>query len=249
MASLFQYARKFVMTTRRGGIGQALKSTRWHLLDKETHKLEAEYGLDVVQPVILEACTVESRNKDHGFYYGPSAIPILTTMLDNLPSDLSDHVFVDIGSGKGLMLLVASWYGFKEVLGVEFARELHETALMNIAKYHSPRQKCENIASLHLDAARFEIPHEPCVLYFCNPFADPMIKLIVRNIEGSYRQHGQKIYLLFQQAVEEEEVSMADPLPILRAAPCLTERPVRVKSFIDRFLLKQVRMMIFETAA
>jgi tRNA1(Val) A37 N6-methylase TrmN6 len=49
-------------------------------------------------------------------------------MLALLPINLDDYTIVDIGSGKGKLLLLASNYPFRRIIGVEYAPLLHEIA-------------------------------------------------------------------------------------------------------------------------
>jgi SAM-dependent methyltransferase len=60
---------------------------------------------------------------------------------------LRDFTFIDLGSGKGRVLLMAAPYGFKKILGVEFMPEWHRVAQENIRKYaersaESPDELC-----------------------------------------------------------------------------------------------------------
>ncbi len=48
---------------------------------------------------------------------------------------LQDFTFIDLGSGKGRVLLMASEYPFQKIIGVEFMPELHRAAQKNIAGY------------------------------------------------------------------------------------------------------------------
>jgi hypothetical protein len=48
---------------------------------------------------------------------------------------LQDFTFIDLGSGKGRVLLMASDYPFKRIIGVEFMPELQRVAQENIRKY------------------------------------------------------------------------------------------------------------------
>jgi len=48
---------------------------------------------------------------------------------------LRDFTFIDLGSGKGRVLLMASDYPFKRIIGVEFMPELHRAAQENVREY------------------------------------------------------------------------------------------------------------------
>ncbi|WP_258580839.1 class I SAM-dependent methyltransferase [Mesorhizobium sp. AR02] len=93
-------------------------------------------------------------------------------IMKSLPSDLQGHTFVDIGSGKSRTLLLASRYPFAAIIGVEFARELVEIARGNIARFRDPSRKCRALSVVEADAAAYEFPEAPLVVYFYNPFSN-----------------------------------------------------------------------------
>jgi hypothetical protein len=49
-----------------------------------------------------------------------------------LDIDCREYGFIDYGSGRGRLLLAADRFPFKEIVGVEFSRPLHEEACENI---------------------------------------------------------------------------------------------------------------------
>jgi len=56
-------------------------------------------------------------------------------IMQALPVDFSQFTFVDLGCGKGRVLLMASDYPFQGIIGVEFMPELVSAAQKNIASY------------------------------------------------------------------------------------------------------------------
>jgi predicted RNA methylase len=63
---------------------------------------------------------------------------LVDALLRNIGEDLHRFSFVDFGSGKGRVLLVASHYPFREVVGVEFSPELQKIAEGNIRSTKAP---------------------------------------------------------------------------------------------------------------
>ncbi len=59
------------------------------------------------------------------------------------PSTGVNTQFVDIGSGKGRVLIAAAEHPFLQVAGVEYSKELHEAALNNIRS--AKRIKCRTL--------------------------------------------------------------------------------------------------------
>jgi hypothetical protein len=92
-------------------------------------------------------------------------------MIARVPADLERFVFVDFGSGLGKVLLLASVYPFRSVIGVEFSPELHRLACENIRRYASGTQQCNKLFSVCQDAAEFRLPPEPfrAVTYCLDP--------------------------------------------------------------------------------
>jgi SAM-dependent methyltransferase len=82
-------------------------------------------------------------------------------------------VFIDIGSGLGRVLLVASEFSqFDEIIGIETLNYLHEHALKNIEK-----SKKSGIDLILGDANSFVIKTKPSIVFLFNPFDD----FILRN--------------------------------------------------------------------
>lgn len=246
MTNLVSFARQFGAVTRQDGLWKALDLIGAHVLIKERRKMESRFGLDTEKPVLLDDLTIEGTRREEGFYYGATPPRVIHALLANIP-DVEDFVFVDFGSGKGLVLLVAAEYEFKSIVGVEFAHELHEIALQNIAKYRIPKPACTSIRSICADATEYPIPPDNCVLYFCNPFTDSVMQDVINNIGQSIQDNNQKVYVLFHQLVDEEDVSLANPIPLFESASFLVERDVQYRSAYEQFLLKHLRLKIYES--
>ena len=71
--------------------------------------------------------------------YQPTEAHLFHEMLEALReethADFHDFVFIDLGSGKGRTLLMASDYPFRRIIGVELLPALHQAAQDNLGKY------------------------------------------------------------------------------------------------------------------
>jgi hypothetical protein len=117
--------------------------------------------------------------------------------MKSLPRDLSDTTFIDIGSGKSRTLLLASHYPFRNVVGVEFARELVAVARRNIAGYRNPGQKCRALSVVEGDAAAYPFPDAPLVVYFYNPFSKDVFDLVLANLTASLRTRPRRCFVVY----------------------------------------------------
>jgi hypothetical protein len=111
---------------------------------------------------------------------------------------LQDFTFIDLGCGKGRVLLMASDYPFKKIIGVEFMPELHRAAQKNIAGYSNDRQRCRQIETLCMDARDFQFPLDPLVVYLFNPFSEPTLAQVLELLRRSLEQDPRLVYIAYR---------------------------------------------------
>jgi hypothetical protein len=141
--------------------------------------------------------------------YRPIWGSIFHPALEALPIDHREFTFIDLGSARGKALLLASDYPWKRIIGVERSRALHHAALENIRSYRSPRQKCVDIEAVHGDARKLELPNEPLVVFFFNPFAPAVLREVLETVADSVAMNPRPVYVVsvtVQSAAEAEEV-------------------------------------------
>jgi hypothetical protein len=155
------------------------------------------HGVRTCGEAKLADLTLVGSNTDHGVFYHPAHPKFLYEIFGSLKFDYPSYTFVDLGSGKGRALLVASEFSFSEIIGVEFAAELHEIACRNIRHYRSKTQKCKNVKSLNLDAAEFELPETPLVLYLFNPFRPAVLVPVLQRLQRSLDLHPRNVTLIY----------------------------------------------------
>ena len=143
--------------------------------------------------------------------YQPSDPAIFHEMLDALrlqfSIDFRDFTFIDLGSGKGRTLLMASDYPFRRIVGVELLPALHQIAQDNLRKYRREGQKCFALESVCADAREFAFPGEPSVLYLFNPLPEAGLRQVMGNLEESLRLYPRAVYVLYHNPLLEHVVS------------------------------------------
>jgi len=128
--------------------------------------------------------------------YGPSDEQGVRAALEKLNIDPSNFTFIDFGSGKGRVLLIAATFPFRAVLGIEFSRELHETAVQNISHFPSDLIRARSVNSRCGDAASFPLPPSNLVCYFHNPFGPPILSKVIAGLEA-HRDGGYRISVIY----------------------------------------------------
>jgi SAM-dependent methyltransferase len=138
-----------------------------------------------------------------GGQYQPSEPALFHEILNSLPVDVDGFTFIDLGSGKGRTLLMASEYPFRRIIGVEILAELNEVAQQNIARYRSERQRYSAIESHTGDARWFEFPREALVLYLFNPFPEYVLREVLANLHRSFAALPREVYVVYHNLVHE----------------------------------------------
>jgi SAM-dependent methyltransferase len=148
--------------------------------------------------------------------YQPSEPALFHAILDSLPVAVDGFTFIDLGSGKGRTLLMASEHPFRRIVGIEILAELHQIARQNIARYRSEGQKCSAIESCAGDARRFEFPLEPIVLYLFNPFPEHVLREVLANLHRSVTAELHEVYVIYHNVVHESVFAKQEWLQVVR---------------------------------
>ena len=160
---------------------------------------DRRYGTDTTGWIDLEGLTrVGASDIEDCNAYEPTAEPLIHQLLDALPPIQHDRfTFVDYGSGKGRILLVAAEFPFRAIVGVEFVKHFHDIALLNFKRYRTPKQKCFALSSVLMDAADFEPPEGPCVFFLHNPFKFALLTRVMEKIQRSIQEHPREVYVVY----------------------------------------------------
>ncbi len=163
--------------------------------------------------------------------YEPTPADVFHEMISKLPFDPREFVFVDFGSGKGKVLMLAAQYPFLSVVGVELWEDFHRIALDNLKSFRERAVCAAKVTSLRMDAADFPLPDAPLVLYFFNPFPEAVLTRVLSNLKESLSRAPRRVFVLFYA-------------PVRRGAPW-DRRPVLESSGFLRVLRDETRFTIY----
>lgn len=178
---------------------------------------DADYDWD--HRVNTTSAAVSWRDRLLGVFhspYQPTEPALFHEMLEALQQqsrlDFREFTFIDLGSGKGRTLLLASDYPFRRILGIELLPALHQIAQENLQKYSNESQKCFALESICADATAFPFPAGPTVLYLFNPFPEPGLRRTLANLEQSLQQNPRPVYVLYHNALLENVIGASAAL-------------------------------------
>ncbi len=99
------------------------------------------HGVDTAGIISLGYLSIASKNCSFGYSYEPTHWIDFEEILERFNIEYEHYILIELGPGKGKVLLLASHLAFKKIIGIEFSRELHEIAERNVASYRSDRQR------------------------------------------------------------------------------------------------------------
>ena len=174
-----------------------LQNRRRYVTYKDQDEFDRQHGVETTKRVHLTDLEIDSPNWIYADGYWPTPPHVFEDALSGLTSKFENLVFIDFGSGKGRVLLMASEFPFRKIIGVEFADELHAIAEDNIRRYQSSTQKCRDVTSVCADFTQFPIPSEPLFVFLYNPSSLEITSALARNLAQSLRNQPREMWVLY----------------------------------------------------
>jgi len=199
----------------------ALIKAFWEFLrDSTPSRLRQRFGdadYDWDHRVNTTSGAVGWRERLLGIFYSayqPTEPASFHEMLEALQTsaglDFADFTFLDLGSGKGRTLLMASDYPFCRIVGVELLPALNQIAKENLSAYKSDTQKSFAVESICADGTVFPIPDTPVVIYLFNPFPAAALQRAAANFIETFHLRARPVYVLYHNP-EHERILLEIP--------------------------------------
>lgn len=143
---------------------------------------DAEYGTNTSG--ILLWTNPRSENFARGIRYEPCSPDLCRMAIERSGVDPKQFGFLDIGCGKGRPLIIASEYGFKDLIGVDYSAKLCRVAERNLKACGVERFRIVNS-----DATRFDYPAMDTMAFLYHPFKDDVLGTVLENLRTATSGH------------------------------------------------------------
>jgi SAM-dependent methyltransferase len=191
---------RLISSVKRNGFRGAIQSGAAMLEDAW---FDRAYGVETSCAVDLEGLNISSKNKQLGSPYDPTRVRGFRKLMQRL--DISeDCVFVDVGCGKGRILIAAASLGFRRIVGLEFAPELCELCRRNLSAFKRRTGSRAEFTVAESDAAEYKFPPDQAVFFFFNPFRRLVMEKVLQNIQHSIQLNPRPIWVILNRAGELE---------------------------------------------
>lgn len=198
------------------GLITGLRSVLSHLIAPGIHDtFDRRYGVRTTDYIEVTESDIDSPNRVHAGAHGATPERVMRNILRHLPIDPPQYTFVDLGSGMGRVVLLASELPFARVMGIELSPTYCSIAEENLRTYKGPRL-CQNVAVEQGDVTDFEIPNGPTVYYMFSPFGLPVLERVLQRIRDSVLASPRRVLIAYcHNALGEELMREKGFVPIL----------------------------------
>ena len=173
--------------------------------DLECLEFDRLHGTETATPVSPVRMIAPGRNYLAAEGYMPTRPSLIREMIAKLPIRYEDFTFVDIGCGKGLVLMIASEHPFQRAIGIEWAKDIYEHAVHNITAYRQVAAPKSPIEVSWMDAADYTFASGNIVIFMFNPFGPSVIHRVLDNLSRQPRE----IWLIYYNPVRSTVLDAA----------------------------------------
>jgi SAM-dependent methyltransferase len=164
---------------------------------------EKKYNINTSKIEDVKKLSIKGDNVEHAELYQGANYYLLEKVFDHLQTIEANQSILDFGCGKGRVLAVAAYYGFSKITGVEFAKELCDTARKTIMPVQQKfPQKIFNV--IHANAVDHKIENDTNVFFFFNPFDEVVMLAVAKNILQSLKENPREVYVVYLNPVHKE---------------------------------------------
>jgi SAM-dependent methyltransferase len=154
------------------------------------------YGANTFLPVELKDLTITNGDKKKASRYEAVSFYMLEKLLSAFQKVSGLTSIIDLGCGKGRVLMVAPHFGFTNIRGIDFAKELCAQAIANM------REKEKQFSDIKWsvindNVENYEIGSQDSVFFMFNPFTDAVLKRFLEKLDASCHQFPRSIYFLY----------------------------------------------------
>jgi SAM-dependent methyltransferase len=196
---------RLVRSLRNHGFRHTVRAGIRHLLTFVSRLIDRHFdpafGTEtrrVVENAALE--DVISPNQSRGIRYEPTrALPFRRVLRRaHIPASGG---FVDLGCGKGRVLILAVQYGFAQVTGVDYSRALCSAAERNLGAFRARTKRTFMSKVLAMDAADYAFTKDDTVVYIFNPFDAVVLAAVIARLRRSLERNPRAVWVVYHNPV------------------------------------------------
>jgi SAM-dependent methyltransferase len=156
---------------------------------------DRRHRLETAEIVKVGDLDIDDDDKQHSIQYQPTRVRHFRKLMRALQLP-TNQVFVDVGCGKGRMLIAAALYGFEHVVGVEISPRLCETARRNLETFRRQSHSNTKFELVCANVLQFNLNDDEGVFYLYWPFDRSVMVEFVEKVRASVERMPRDVWLI-----------------------------------------------------
>jgi SAM-dependent methyltransferase len=182
-------------------------------------RFDARFGLDTCsarEELVDEF--VHRRTAGNALHYEATSAALFRRIIRHSRANPQEFTFVDLGAGKGRLLLLAAEAGFASVVGVEIDPGLCRVAVANIERWSAGRSsRAPEI--IEGDARDMRYPLGDLFVFLFNPFTGPLFELVAERLARLAREPQRRVIIVYHHDVCSSELERTGAFKRVRVRP------------------------------
>jgi len=155
-----------------------------------------KYGTNTFIPVELKDLTITNGDRKKASRYEAVSFYMLENLLSAFQKVSGLTSVIDLGCGKGRVLMVAPHFGFTHIPGIDFAKELCQQAIVNMEEKEKEFPDI-NWNVINENVENYDIGSQDTVFFMFNPFTEVVLKRFLEKLDHSCQEFPRAIYFLY----------------------------------------------------
>ena len=174
------------------------------------------HGVETRKKVLVSDLGIEGLNHANDAEAYVCASHRFLSRIREVNVDWKEFTFIDLGAGKGKTLLLAASLPFKKIIGVELSPKMVRIAEQNLTRNRHFNAQCKNLEIVLQDAAAYQFPLDPLVIYCFNPFTAAVMTEVLQNLKRSFQRLPRPVYWLYVNPVHKRLFSQCDFIHLMK---------------------------------
>ena len=196
---IFIIINRTVSKIKRDGLSRTSRAMVSYIYE---HYFDWKYQIDTKTWVAHEDLIAENDLAKYSGHYQPNCALLVKKVLKKLQPP-KHQTFVDLGSGKGRIMILAAEYGFQKVKGVELSTNLSAITESNVKTYKTKTGNAADISVFNKDATIYEFEATDSVLFMYNPFNGVIFEKVIDNIKLSLERHPRQLTIIYMHPINQ----------------------------------------------
>jgi SAM-dependent methyltransferase len=203
-------------------------------------RYDRRMGIDTAGYIEASSLGIAPQGSEPAQPYGPTPPEVAKFLIGQIAARAKGFTFVDIGSGKGRVLLIAAEFPFRKVVGFEHSEFLNQIAVRNIRQFSALNPLATTIEVVTGDATLLPLPDGPLVLFLFNPLGPNALRDFAASLKSSYHAAPRKIICIYYNTAHPAAFEELGIFPIRRQVECPGDA-------CDRYRDLKFQALVYET--